>query len=136
MKNPLVNVIQVSTKTVSLSKRKFYILWKQLISFRKENQILKMCWHPKHVFLENLAWVLTPKANKVGAQNLFQLSPKNNRLKSWNNRLFVVSTAWKRDIMLGSAGSGVFLFLRVFWNGFLRILMFLGNTLTLMDPNS
>jgi len=35
-----------------------------------------MCWHPKHVFLENLAWILTPKAIKVGAQNPFQLSLK------------------------------------------------------------
>jgi len=61
--------------------------------FRKENKILKMCWHPKHVSLENLAWVLTPKANKVGAQNLFQFSLKNNRLKHRNNRLFVVSIA-------------------------------------------
>jgi len=61
--------------------------------FRKENQILKMCWHPKHVYLENLAWVLTPKANEVGAQNLFQLSLKNNQLKHRNNRLFVVSIA-------------------------------------------
>jgi len=29
----------------------------------------------------------------LGAQNLFQLSLKNNWLKSRNNRLFVVSTA-------------------------------------------
>jgi len=73
-----------------------------------------MCWHPKHVFLENLTWVLTTKENKVGAQNLFQLSLKNNRLKSRNNRLFVVSTARKRDTLLGSAESKSFLFLRVF----------------------
>jgi len=123
-------------KKLSLFKRKSYILWKLLISFRKENQILKMCWHPKHVYLENMAWVLTPKANKVRARNLFQLSLKNNRLKNWNNQLFVVSIAWKMDTLLGSAESESLLSLRVFWNGFLRCLMVLGNTLTPMDPNS
>ena len=40
-----------------------------------------MCWHPKHVYLENLAWVLIPKANKLGAQNLFSTFTKKQSVK-------------------------------------------------------
>jgi len=136
MKNPLANVIQIFAKSVSLFKRKLYILWKLLISFWKENQNFEDVLASQTCVFGKSGLGFNPKANKVAAQNLFQLSLKNNRLKSRNNRLFVVSTAWKRDTLLGSAESESFLFLRVFWNAFLRSLIVLWNTLTTMDPNS
>jgi len=57
------------------------------INFQRVNPTLKLSWHPKNVFFENLVWGFILKTRKMGFQSLFQKCQKNNQLKDRNNRL-------------------------------------------------
>jgi len=120
-------------KIVNLFKRWFTIFWKLWTSFPKASQILKLFLLLKIVFLVRLSWGLIQIARTNLCQNLSRVSFKNILLFCRNNCLKYAFIAWKCTTLLNSAELSGFLFLKVFWNWFLRFLRFL---LTSLDPHS
>jgi len=100
-------------KIVKFLKMKSIILLKLWINFQRVNLTLKLSWHPKNVFLENLVLGLIHKARKMGFQSVFQKCQKNNRLKNRNNWLLHVFIAGREATLLHSVKLGNIMFLKV-----------------------
>jgi len=74
------------------------------------------------VYLEKQVWDFILKAKKKRLQNLFQIFPKNNRLKCRFNRLLHASIAGRKAILSGIAYFVNFLYLNASISGFQDIL--------------
>jgi len=84
IKTLLANVIQVFEKTESLQKKVLYLV-KTVDTISKEKSNLEDVLASQTCVFGKSDLGFNPQSKQSGCPNLYQLSPKKNRLKNRNN---------------------------------------------------